>query len=195
MSKRWTETELEMLQSMAGDLPWPMLLHQYNRWASVQDWPNRTEIALLRKCSRLRLSRRAVGNWVTTGMISEMLGISRVTTRRWIEDGWIRSIRYSCMHFVHRHELCRLARERPYLFGGLSRSLLVQLLDSAEVADWLIKLKLPRFRQSKPVYCVETGQRFESIGRAARKAFISVQGMHRAIHRQRPIAGFNWRFI
>lgn len=193
-SEPWTPQQSSLLQTVVGEYPWPMLPGRYNRQARVHGWPVRTPMALRRQCERLHLSRRAVGEWVTAGFIRALLGISYEAVKRWVRYGWLPAFECKSIYYVRRFELRRLAHMKPHLFGGQDRSTLVQLFDSERLADQIVAMELPRPRQCKPVICIETGKRYESIGAAARAAYVAASRLQRVIGTHKTAAGFTWRF-
>jgi len=195
MSKRWTKSELEMLQSMVGDFPWVMLPDRYNARASSNGWPTRSEIGLRRKCEDLRLSRRCVGEWITAGMVRRLMNVSYETVSRWVRRGYLIAFKPSTVLFIRRDSLCAMAIERPQYFGGQSRSVLVQLLDNESLADSIVAMKLPSPKQRRAVLCVETGRRFETISEAARSVYVTYQRLQRAIREGQRSVGFHWRYL
>lgn len=196
-NKRWTDQELEILLSMLGDMPWPMVVTKYNAWAISQGYPERTELGMRRKVEGRRISRRPVGAWITTGLISQLLGVSQETPLRWLRDGYIRSIRFgqgaAHSHYIKRKDLQRLARERPHLFGGQSVDTLIQLLDHERLAAALVAMEMPHSRQSKPVVCIETGRRYPSMGSAARAVYVTPSRLQKVVDRPgKTAAGYHW---
>lgn len=197
-NKRWTEPELEMLLSLLGDMPWPMVVGHYNGWAERKGYVRRTELGMRRKVEEHRISRRPVGAWITTGLISQLLGVSQETPLRWLREGWISSIRFgqgaAHSHYIKRADLQQLARLKPHLFGGQTLDTLVQLLNHERLAAAIVAMELPHPRQSKPVVCIETGRRYPSIGKAARAVYVTPARLQKVVGRpHRTAAGYHWR--
>jgi hypothetical protein len=197
MSYKWSPEELEQLQSLVGDVPWPMVMARYNTCAKIKGWPQRTEIALLRKCHDLGIQRRSVGEWITTGLVKELMGISYFAVQRWIKEGWLPSVRFGegrpHSHHIKRSDLRALARQRPDLFGGQSEATLIQLLDNERLAEEIAAMNLPKPRQAIPVICVEQGRRYPSIGIAARSVYVTPQRLRAVVNTDCTAAGYHWK--
>ena len=175
MSSLWTTEDIEALCSLAGDLPWPMVTPAFNCTR-----PHRTAKALLIKANKLGISRRAVGQFITTGAIKELTGYSYPRIHRWINSGDLTTKKYAgcgSPNFIARKDLRDFARKHPEQFGGLSESTLVQLLDSEKLAAVIVAKELPKWKKCVEVECVETGQRFASIISAARAAYVNKERM------------------
>lgn len=186
-----------MLQSMCGDMPWKMLVRQYNSAAVQHKWPTRTETALLRRCEDMKVSRWPVGEWITTGTIAEILGISAWTPRNWVKNLGLKASRFgekTSPFYIKRRELRRFARERPSLFSGYPESTLIQLLDSERLATEIVEMSLTPRYSKVPVVCIETGKKFSSIRSAALCNYITPETLRKALTRSnRTAAGFHWR--
>lgn len=195
---KWTDDELNQLQWLLGDLPWLLVVKRYNSWATRHGHVHRTELAMRRKVEQLGGSRRAVGTWVTTGLLCQLLGVSHETPLRWLRDGWIPSLRFgkgpAHNHYIKRKDLQKLARLKPHLFGGQDEATLVQLLDHERLAKAIVALEMPSPRQAKPVVCIETGQLYPSIGQAARAVYVTPARLQKVVGRDnRTAAGCHWR--
>jgi len=190
----WTSSQVDLLHSLAGEVPWPLLPSRYNRQARVRGWPERSPIALRRQCERLHISRRAAGEWVTAGFIRALMGISYEAVKRWVRYGWLPAFECKSIYYVRRLDLRRLAHMKPHLFGGQDRSTLIQLFDSERLADRITNMGLPRPRQCKPVICIETGNRYDSIGAAARAVYVTPSRLQSVIGTHYTAAGYSWRF-
>ena len=178
MSRAWSVEDIEMLSSLAGDIPWPLVPGRFNNCR-----PHRTPIALRRKAEDLGLLRRCVGQHITSGALRALMGVSYEQVRRWILDPslQLRARRFgqgrAFPYWIHRRDLRAFARARPELFGGLSEGQLVELLDSEALAAQIAAMELPRPRQLVAVECVDTGRRYASIKAAARAAYVTPQRM------------------
>jgi len=193
-SNAWTPQQLSLLQALAGEVPWPLVRGQYNRQARSRGWPTRSETALRRQCERYHIYRRAMGEWVTAGFIRALLGISYEAIKRWVRYGWLPAFSRETIYYVRRRDLRNLGRSKPHLFGGQDRSTLVQLFDSEQLADEIVAMKLPLPRQCKPVICIETGNRYGSIGAAARAVYVTPSRLQSVIGTHKTAAGCTWRF-
>jgi hypothetical protein len=199
---RWSQEEDDMLAEMAGDTPWPQTVRAYRMWAKTNGFPERTPNALLKRCKHKKISRVSVGKVITTGLISQLLGIDPKTVRQWLKADYLPYKRYgqkTSSYFILRSDLRSLARERPHLFGGQSVSTLIQLLDNEELAEEIVAMGLPSVLQAspfkaKPVICVETGRRYCSIKAAAKAVYVTSTPLEAAVKDpRRTAAGYHWR--
>lgn len=196
---KWTPEELNILQDLVGDIPWPMVQATYNEKALKHGLPQRTNVALRRKCDDLGLQRRCVGEWITSGVVCKLLNTNYEQVNGWIQRGWLPAVRFGSgsAHSYHftRTNLCKLAKQKPYLFGGQSESALIQLFNDENLAKQIAAKGLPRMRQAKPVVCVETGQIYPSIGQAARAVFVTFSRLQKVINKNATAAGYHWKTI
>ena len=194
MSSLWTPEDVEMLCSLAGDLPWPMVGAAFNRRR-----PHRTATALRRKADDLGLLRRSVGQFITAGAIVGVAGFNYERIRQWILSGELKARRYgkgsAFPYYICRKDLRAFAQQHPEQFGGLSKGDLVQLLDSEKLAEEIAAMGLPRRSQKVPVVCVETGKRFESIEAAARAAYVTSTRMKAVLRDGTRANGLRYRRV
>jgi hypothetical protein len=194
---RWSEQELEILQSLAGDMPWPMVPRAYNTQAGTLGLPKRTSMALQRKCDDLGILRRSTGEWVTTGFVSKLMGVSYSTVQRWITNGWLPYRSYPHgkhkQYYFTRESLRKLAMERPYLFGGQSESTLTVLFNNEFLAARIVTMELPPPWCRRPVVCVERGRRYPSVYRAAKAVYVTPQRLRQVLDTNCTAAGYHWK--
>jgi hypothetical protein len=181
MSVKWTEPEIELLRSLAGDMPWPMVVKAYRQHASTRKLTPRSPTALLRYAEDYGIHRRCVGEWLTTVHVAKSMNTSVFSVYRWIRDKRLESKTINRQHWISRAALRKLAKNEPELFGGLSEAELMQLLDQEGIARSVAEQKLPARSVTRPVACLETGQRFASIGAAARAAGVSKETIRKAV--------------
>jgi hypothetical protein len=107
--KVWSSEELDTLELLAGDVPWPALPQIYWNTVRQHGYPRRTGTALRRKCNDLGLQRAAIGRWVNAGLICQLMDISYEAVQTWMRNGLIAGKRfgstsraslllYSCQH-------------------------------------------------------------------------------------------------
>jgi len=187
-----------MLESMAGNMPPKHLSASYNSWAAKSGYPNRSYRAITSLMSRRKISRRAEGEWITSGCIAELLGVHIDTPQRWAEKGLIESC-YSQVRRGHRYfrrsNIVDLARRRPDLFGGIDRDRLYALLEDSELADAIVSSFPSRTSSGRPVQVVETGATFPSATAAAKAFYVRSQSISFAIKRNGTCAGYHWRHV
>jgi DNA-binding transcriptional MerR regulator len=196
--KAWKTEELDTLQELAGDVPWPQLTRLYNLSMGQRGYTTRTETAIRRKCNELGLRVACQGEWVNAGFVCKLLGISYESVRGWIIRGWLPAKRFGDTrgnrYYFTRSDLRKLAKARPRLFGGYDVAVLTQLLDDEHTAEWIADQQLPRLFQPRTVICIETGKRYKSISAAARDVYVVPKCIFEALDRpNKTSAGYHWR--
>lgn len=196
MGYKWSERESEMLFSLTGDLPWSFVINAYHGWAAKQNLPYRTPKALLRRVHVKGYSAKAVGEWLDTTAIGQLLGIQGNQIRRWVVKGWIRGHHEGVRWYVSRNDLRDLARRRPGLFQGRPVQDLTQLLCDVELATELSK-RHERLRHGRRlrIRCIETGRIYPSMADAGKHVHIGRQALSKAMREGRPCAGYSWKFV
>jgi hypothetical protein len=92
--KVWSSEELDTLELLAGDVPWPALPQIYWNTVRQHGYPRRTGTALRRKCNDLGLQRAAIGRWVNAGLICQLMDISYEAVQTWMRNGLIAGKRF-----------------------------------------------------------------------------------------------------
>ncbi len=196
--KVWSSEELDILSLLAGDVPWPALPQTYCNTVAQLGYPKRTGTALRRKCNDLGLQRAAIGRWINSGLICQLMEISYEAVQTWMRTGLLPGKRFGetkgHRYYFKRCDLRHLAGSHPHLFGGLPISNLTQLFDDAKLAIKIAALELPKHQQRRPVFCVETGTTYPSISAAARAVYVTPKCIHDALdHPTKTSASYTWR--
>jgi len=190
MSHRWSEAEDEQLHQLAGDIPWPKVLHAYNLWASLNGFPARTEIALRQRCETLQISRVCEGQYISTGTIRSLTGAGWRTIQRWVQQDHLTVIRSGRKWYVPRAGLRKFARLHPAYFSRLPVANLTQLLDDEQLAEQLTSTRQgPVPGHPRPVRCLTTGEQFPSAAAAGRRFHLTRSAIYLAISGKRAMAG------
>lgn len=184
----WSDAETEALLELLGDSPFPIVVSCYRRWASQQGFPRRTAKALKTRAYLLGQSLRPTGQWLSSSAIAELMGKDRTTISRWALRGLVRRRQ----RLMCRADVVKLARERPWLFGGCKRGGLVQLLEDEALADMILAAYPKRCCQTQPLLCVTTGRRFRSIHAAAAACYLDRSSLRIAIREDREVLGLRF---
>lgn len=184
----WSEAETEALLELLGDSPFPVVVSCYRRWACQQGFPRRTAKALKTRAYLLGQSLRPTGQWLSSSAIAELLGRDRTGVCRWATCGWVRRRD----RLMLRADVVKLARARPWLFGGCERGGLVQLLEDEALADSILAAYPKRSCQLQPLLCVTTGKRYRSIHAAAAANYIDRRGLVIAMRENREVLGLRF---
>jgi hypothetical protein len=195
---RWTQPELEWLEQLAGDVPFPTLLRSMHYKATAEGWPRRTDKAIVMRMRRSRQFCRArVGEWTTTYGAGEILGCPGTRVEAWLRrkpvlrilaPEWTGGTRY-----ISRRSWRRLAKQMPRVLGGFSSDALFLLLEDRDLAD-AVAQQHPRPMGDWRVRCVETGVVFSSCGAAARELHVTQACISLAIRQARPVAALGMTF-
>lgn len=190
---KYSKEETDKIHELAEDMPFTLLVREYQRWAKEAGYPARSRHALRGRIQRLGYSFRSYGKWLDVMTAAELWQVTGETVRYWTRRGDL-----SCHHegfkvYVSRHGLKKLARARPYLFHGIPYDNLLALLDSEKLAQRLSAVKIKKIsgRRSR-VRCVETGRVFPSVKAAADSIFVTRQSIGHAIWGNRTCQGFHW---
>ena len=195
---RWTQPELEWLEQLAGDVPFPTLLRSMHYKATAEDWPRRTDKAIVMRMRRSRQFCRArTGEWTTTYGAGEILGCPGTRVDAWLRRKPIARIldpqTTGNTRYINRRSWRRLARAMPRVFGGFSSDALFLLLEDRDLADAIAE-QHPRPMGDWRVRCIETGQIFSSCGAAARELHVTQACISLAIRQRRTVAALGMTF-
>ena len=175
MAMRWSAEDIEALTDLTGELPWQMVVAEFNRRR-----PARTEYAMLNKVDQLRLLRKPEGEFIAICTIKALTGYSSEKICLWIDSGDLPAIARSeatnSPRYISRKSLRAFARKRPDQFGGMGQTELTQLFDCEKLAAKIVEMQLPKLSNSIEIECIETRRRFSSIAAFAR-GFLCVPGI------------------
>ena len=195
---RWTQPELEWLEQLAGDVPFPTLLRSMHYKATAEGWPRRTDKAIVMRMRRSRQFCRArTGEWTTTYGAGEILGCPGTRVEAWLRRKPIARIldpqTTGGTRYINRRSWRRLAKQMPRVLGGFSSDALFLLLEDRDLADAIAE-QHPRPMGDWRVRCVETGVVFSSCGAAARELHVTQACISLAIRQARPVAALGMTF-
>jgi hypothetical protein len=195
---RWSRPELEHLEQLAGDVPFPTLLRSMHYKATAEGWPPRTDKAIVMRMRRSRQFCRArVGEWTTTYGAGELLGCPGTRVEAWLRRKPIARIldpqTTGGTRYINRRSWRRLAKQMPRVLGGFSSDALFALLEDRDLAD-AIAAAHPHPMGDWRVRCVETGQVWQSCGAAARELHVSQAAVSLAIRQGRQLTALGMTF-
>ena len=195
---RWTQPEIDHLEQLAGDVPFPTLLRSMHYKATAEGWPRRTDKAIVMRMRRSRQFCRArTGEWTTTYGAGEILGCPGTRVEAWLrrkpiaailDPQWTGGTRY-----INRRSWRRLAKQMPRVLGGFSSDALFALLEDRDLAD-AIAQQHPRPMGDWRVRCIETGQIWQSCGAAALELHVSQAAVSLAIRQRRQLTALGMTF-
>jgi hypothetical protein len=190
----WGAEETAQLESLCGDLPFWMIAKEMKRIAKCKGWPERSTLAIRTRAEKNRLYVSCPGNWLTINQAARALRTTHKRVTKYLREEEIKPIKAKGGHWIPRRTLRTLATRRPELFSALSEGELVCALDSETLAKEIAKIGMKRYRRVRPVVCVETGWRYESVSAAARAAYVNRKAICRAIKTGGTSSGRHWRY-
>lgn len=194
-SQRWSQREREMLEQLAVDQPPSRLPNVYNAWAGLHGFPLRTRFAIQFKVYALGVTDKATGDWVSAGYICRVLGVSSYLPQHWTNRHKIPCYRNGRgRRFFRRKELLKAARERPYIFSGISADRLFLLLEDRELADDIAARYPTHNGKPRPVCIIETGWLYPSKKAAARHVGVTPRAINYSISSGGTAAGYHWTY-
>jgi hypothetical protein len=162
----WTRPEVNHASSLYGEVPPSVAFADYNRWASANGYPPRTQRALEEKMASIGVSCRCRDSWqyLTAKEIADLLGIGVARLYSWRDrigfplrqSPW----KYGRNWYAERDELARYLRRNPHLLMGRPVDGINWLVE-----DWPMGYKLaalPTYRRSNLRHFAG-GLRFDSI--------------------------------
>jgi hypothetical protein len=187
---RWTAAETDRILDLAGDLPWPLALAAYHRWAADHGHPQRTDKALALYVQEQGGTIYAMGEWVTAGACCTAWHIKTGTMGRWLKRhrDILRPVQPTGAlgrFYIRRANLRAFARQLPHLLGGIAAADLFLILEDQELSDH-IATAFPRRPlspvQKRPVRCIDTGVIYPSVRDAARAIPCSISAISQAVN-------------
>ena len=81
---RWTAAEIDYLERLVGDVPFPVLVRRMKIPATANGWPDRSDKAISQRIRRTgQASGARHGDWTTTGGVGEILGCPGTRVEAW----------------------------------------------------------------------------------------------------------------
>lgn len=196
--QRWSPEEIEFLERLAGDVPFPELVRRMQLRAVQARWPRRSEKAIQERLQRTGQQASArCGAVLTTGGAAELLGCPATRVEAWLRRQRVREILQPQVvngcRYIERRAWRRLARERPQVLGGFAADRLFLLLEDRELAD-AVATAWPRPLGDWRVRCVETGRIYGSCAAAAAEHHVTQACISLAIRERRPVAALGLTF-
>lgn len=167
----WTPEQDDYLTELAGDVPPAVLTSRFNEWASRHGHPSRTQSAINNRIRTLGLSAKACGNWITSGVVGNMLGLSPTCVTRMFDRCPIPRKRLGRIFYFTRADLKKWAQRYPERLGGFPRSNLIMLLESEELVDSILE-RFPH-RHCRPIKV-----RFPTLGRTFNNCKAAAAALH-----------------
>ncbi len=195
---RWTQPEIDHLEKLAGDVPFPTLLRSMHCKATYEGWPPRTDKAIVLRMRRShQLGRARTGEWTTTYGAAELLGCPGSRVEAWLRRKPVLEILApeltGSTRYINRRSWRRLARQMPRVLGGFSADALFSLLEDRDLAE-AVAAAHPRPMGDWRVRCIETGQIWASCAAAAKELHVSQAAVSLAIRQRRQLTALGMTF-
>jgi hypothetical protein len=198
---KWLADETAYLEKIVGDVPFPLLCKRMAKRAAEHGWPVRTPKAIAVRLYKLghQCSGRN-GEWVTTGVVAEILNCKNSRVNKWIHQHGVKRIleplRVGNVWYVKRSAWRRLAHEMPHILGGYSVDQLYALLEDRELAEQVAS-EHPLRSSDYRVRCIETGRVWPSQTAAASELHVSHATISNAIVQGRsvPVLGLTFELL
>ena len=195
MKHRWTPDEEEMLQQLAVDHPPDRVPTLYRTWAGSNGYVMRSASSIRSKLVALRITDKATGDWVNTGYVCKLLGISFDMPHRWTDKYGIPAHRDGHgRRYFSRRELRRIARDHPERFAGINADRLFLLLEDRQLADGIAAAYPSRPMESRPVRAIETGWLYQSVREASKRVGAHRSSIQRSIRTGTKAGGYHWTY-
>lgn len=195
-SYKWTQAELDKLDDLLGNLPFPHVVQHFSRWLTAEGLRPRSRRSVEHAAYKLAGSRLPFGRWVRVGDVARALDRWPSTVWDWAKRGWIRRIHAGTASAVCRDDLIKLARQRPELFGGSPREGLLLILEDPDLVDQIRRDYPSRVAGIGGTRRVRWhGQVFPSIGAAARAAHVSEAAIRAGLKAGRLVCGMKFEAL
>jgi hypothetical protein len=192
----WSAEERELVQSMAGDLPFDMVTKLYTQEAARRGWPQRSKGAIQSFLNRVGASAMPTGSWMTLGAL-ERLGISGSNLFLWCSKGILPAYqpRPCTKRMVRRADVVALAKREPWRFGGCDEDALFELLEDRKLAERIATEYPFRATTRRRVRCLDTGEVFESVQAAAAAVPCDVTCIRRSARLGKEVLGRRYEYV
>ena len=194
----WLPPEADLLESLAGDTPFPDVVRLMQRAAAQHGWPSRSARAIQLRLRRTgHPSRVRAGQHLTSGGVASILGCPADRVVGWMARPVVRRIleprRIGVVLYVDRAGWRRLARQQPRILGGFPVERLYALLEDQELAERVAAV-YPRQVGDYRIRCLETGQVWASSEAAAAELHVTGSAIRLAIRKRRPVTSLGLTF-
>ena len=194
----WLPPEADLLESLAGDTPFPDVVRLMQREGKLRGWPPRSARAIQTRLLRTGHSARIRdGQYVTSGGVGLILGCPADRVVGWMARPEVRRIleprRIGAVLYVDRSGWRRLARQQPRILGGFPVERLYALLEDQELAE-RVAAAYPRQVGDYSIRCLETGQVWASSATAAAELHVTGSAIRLAIRKHRPVTSLGLTF-
>jgi hypothetical protein len=195
---KWSQEEIDFLQSNVGEYPFASVIRRYNQTALNRGWPKRTWHSIKWKCEHLKLSW-AVSNSsiIKLADVRHVFGWSRFFCDQLIKTPKFKHILSPFKEgfwYVERKRLARLALLHPELFHGISCDKLYSVIEDMDTIN-AIRSSLSLAKKSPyTIRCVETGEEWDSAPIAAKHFNVSHYTIQRSVEQKRTVACLNLTF-
>lgn len=159
----WSPEELDKLEQLAGAHPVAEVRKRFNTWAVQRGYPRRGMQAIYKVTKQLAgTSRPTVDGW-SLSELADALGVSSDRLFGWRDKGYLPRRKSSGRTVVYRRDMLTIARERPWLLGGIDVDALHWLLEDRDWAEAIARDHPEMLGQRRAIIRVSDGKVFPSI--------------------------------
>lgn len=193
----WQESELALLEKLAGQVPFPDIVQRLQNLDRRRGWPIRTENAVETQMKRMKLGFRCTLDNFTCIELARILNVGanrvRYTWKR--RHGLpVRRIAQN-QNAISLKEFRVWAANNPQCLAGIDRDCLLWVLDDPGLADYCSQLPVAGQGKSKRVRRLDTGEEYPTLREAAKAIYVAPNSLREALKYQRACAGICWEVI
>jgi ribosomal protein L37E len=193
----WTEKEIEILRSMVGVQPFPLVLEAVQNFNRANNMRVRTAIAIRSKAKRdIDCSLRPGGGYRTPSQLCRQLGVYNQRFTGWLDDSDPLPL---ASETPRQGQIClkdfeAWARRNRHKLAGIPLEKIASLVQDREFfrqsSAWPTARKTVR-----PVRNIDTGEVYPSVYVASKAHFVTPPAIYKSIRLARSAAGARWQYI
>jgi len=193
----WTEEEIEILKTMVGVVPFPLVLQAVQDYNRANDMRVRTAIAIRSKAKHTAGRSLCPGEeYRNKDQLRRQLGICIDRIAGWFEgsDPLPLVVKTSKRWEISLKDFEAWARRNRHRLAGIPLEKIAPLVQDKEFfresSAW------PTARKTvSPVRNIDTGKVYPSVHVASKEGFVSVTAIYKSIKFRRPAVGSRWEYI
>lgn len=191
----WRGEELALIERLADELPGLEIIKRLQRFQRRNGWKVRTDVAILLKLKRMKISRKPTLDNFSGSDLARLLGVDRERVRLWTRCHELpfRRIHRNCTA-ISTADFVEWAGKNPELVAGINPENLEWLGLPSELIEDVPTVRVVR-SAPRPVRCVDTGEVFRSVKEAGRRKYVNAKNIPAAIARDGSTGGLRWEYV
>lgn len=199
LKRPWSKEEDAFIHDHANELPLPLFLKSYSKFATENGFPKRSKSAFSQRVNKLGYNLEPLTVMIGTKRLAELLDIPRGTVDDWPRQG----LKISCRlkdgtRYYDLKEIKNFAKARPQNFGGLKYKNLYRVLGDERLCRQIV-LNYPRRHRgiSSPrrVLCITTNRVYGSLAEAGRANFVSKTAVYKSCKHGSEYVGLKFQYF